>query len=497
MQVATANMASKKHHNNSLIENFIGPSAELPQADLPTLRDVLCQCLLLRERQIASNADYDLLTMASDVLPLILNIWRRANAKFVEVPIRVGTDRLTQKIKTKWETMVKIASRKGKLSARQKQAFVEDLDKLFNILTCVFPFIDCANAKCDDKSCTSVHMNCKCPREAMIPKLDLSFIKDQREKTGTKGKLQMALGDSKETARQVKALKRKEVEAKRAEERELKKVKEEEELKERISVEEERVRQEEEEEELKEGESQNEGEDEMREVHVDPTFQSPSVDRRIRSETHQQNRTPLPSVAEVVCRGGGSRRFAAAIVTATLIDYGIITKDNKSQITTKDKIQREIDRCINSQEMQIDEDKPIKCVFFDGRNDSTKVMLEDERGKKYPSTVREEHITMTSEPGGTYIGHFAPDGKDAPAQTASFNNFLAEHGIDKTIEIIGGDSTNIVMGPWGGVMTLLEKILGRRLVRVVCELHTNELALRHIITELDGPTSGANTFSGV
>ena len=45
-------------------------------------------------------------------------------------------------------------------------------------------------------------------------------------------------------------------------------------------------------------------------------------------------------------------------------------------------------------------------------------------------------------------------------------------------------------------MHLLEVLLGRRLVRVICELHTNELPLRHIIEQLDGPTSGANSFAG-
>ena len=386
-------MASKRHDNTRIVK-FIGPSADLPKADLPTLRDILRQCLLLRERQSASNVNYEVITMASDILPLLLVTWHRANAKFVEIPIRTCDDTLIQRIKEKWETMVKLASGKGKVSARQKKAFMEALDRLFNILRCTCPFISCSDAKCDKESCATVHINCKCPREAMIPKLDLSFIKDQREKIGTKGKLQMALGDSKETARQVKAIKRKEVEDKRVEERELKKMKEEEELKERVSAEEERVRQEAEED-LIEGHGQNEGEAELKEVEVDPSFHSPSVDRRIRSETHQQNRTPLPTVANVVCHGEGSRRFAAAVVTATLIDHGIITKDNKSQITTKDKIQREIDRCIDSQEMNVDEDEPIKCVFFDGRCDSTRVMMEDEFGKPHPSFVREEHITMT------------------------------------------------------------------------------------------------------
>ena len=60
----------------------------------------------------------------------------------------------------------------------------------------------------------------------------------------------------------------------------------------------------------------------------------------------------------------------------------------------------------------------------------------------------------------------------------------------------GGDSTPVNTGASGRIMHLLEVLLGRRLVRVICELHTNELPLRHIIEQLDGPTSGANSFTG-
>ena len=127
----------------------------------------------------------------------------------------------------KWKILYKLAYRKGKVYPREKRAFEKDLDKLFNILTCSCDFVDCGNVKCSEESCASVHINCKCPRDSMIPRLDLAYIKDQREKIGTKGQLQMALGDAKETTRQMKAMKRKEVEARRAEEREAKMKKEE------------------------------------------------------------------------------------------------------------------------------------------------------------------------------------------------------------------------------------------------------------------------------
>ena len=40
----------------------------------------------------------------------------------------------------------------------------------------------------------------------------------------------------------------------------------------------------------------------------------------------------------------------------------------------------------------------------------------------------------------------------------------------------------------GGSHALLEKMFGRRLYWGICPLHTNELPLRHLIANIDGPT---------
>ena len=47
-----------------------------------------------------------------------------------------------------------------------------------------------------------------------------------------------------------------------------------------------------------------------------------------------------------------------------------------------------------------------------------------------------------------------------------------------------------------GVMAWVEKLLGRPLIWIVCGLHVNELPLRSLILNLDGPTSSDSGFSG-
>ena len=69
--------------------------------------------------------------------------------------------------------------------------------------------------------------------------------------------------------------------------------------------------------------------------------------------------------------------------------------------------------------------------------------------------------------------------------------WLVERGQDKILQAIGGDSTNLNTGGSGGTMHWVEVKLVRNLVWIVCDLHTGELSLRKLITELSG-----NKWSG-
>ena len=68
--------------------------------------------------------------------------------------------------------------------------------------------------------------------------------------------------------------------------------------------------------------------------------------------------------------------------------------------------------------------------------------------------------------------------------------------IDKTLDILGADSTasNTVCN--AGIIAWLEKLLGKKLHWLICMLHTNELGLRHLIKILDGNTSSKTGISG-
>ena len=51
-------------------------------------------------------------------------------------------------------------------------------------------------------------------------------------------------------------------------------------------------------------------------------------------------------------------------------------------------------------------------------------------------------------------------------------------------------------GSKNGVVRQLEKAAGRSLQWLICQLHANELPLRHLLQNLDGKSKGPSTFTG-
>ena len=58
------------------------------------------------------------------------------------------------------------------------------------------------------------------------------------------------------------------------------------------------------------------------------------------------------------------------------------------------------------------------------------------------------------------------------------------------------DSTRVNAGVNNGVFCLVELELGFPVQHVVCLLHLNELPLRHLFCNIDGVTSGPDSFKG-
>ena len=63
------------------------------------------------------------------------------------------------------------------------------------------------------------------------------------------------------------------------------------------------------------------------------------------------------------------------------------------------------------------------------------------------------------------------------------------------LRAIGCNETVVNTGSKNGVVRQLEKAAGRSLQWLICQLHANELPLRHLLQNLDGKTKGPPTFT--
>lgn len=160
---------------------ILGPSASLPLSDLPTLRDVLKHCLLLRERHAGYSKHYPVSVMANEMVPLLKGVWFRANALLTQQPIAIGDSSIASKISRSWTLLSNIAN-KQKVLLSSRQSFFKGLDKLFTILTCNCPFLSCGDAQCYKERCEQVHIKCDCPKESKVSTLAVKDFKDGKRK---------------------------------------------------------------------------------------------------------------------------------------------------------------------------------------------------------------------------------------------------------------------------------------------------------------------------
>ena len=74
--------------------------------------------------------------------------------------------------------------------------------------------------------------------------------------------------------------------------------------------------------------------------------------------------------------------------------------------------------------------------------------------------------------------------------------WMTIYGIDETLKLLAADSTNPNTGWRAGVIAWVERILDRKFHWLICQLHTNELMLCHLIQKLDGKTDSKTGCSG-
>ena len=228
----------------------------------------------------------------------------------------------------------------------------------------------------------------------------------------------------------------------------------------------------------------------------DPSYSAPSVDQSKSAST--RNMQDLSHVAREAMRWpGASDRMVASIVTATLVDFGVVTEEDKTKIVDQHKIRRAKDKLMKElSKGEIDRlaKSNNEAFYVDGKNIDTLCpeMMEDGSTKAVKRKV--DHIAFVEEPGGKYVAHVTPEGKTGAAQAEALFEVAVKSNLVDKWKVVGGDSTSANTGWENGCFAKLEEKLGHRLHTNVCGLHTNELPLRHLIQNKLAKTSGSSSF---
>lgn len=137
-------------------------------------------------------------------------------------------------------------------------------------------------------------------------------------------------------------------------------------------------------------------------------------------------------MASIADRYNISDRVAAAIATATLVDFGLVSPDNRLHVIDKNKIRRERESYRDALVKNLSFDG-IQGLYFDGRGD-TAIAYENRAITK----EKQEHISFVQQPHSYYIGHKTVLGKKADITADYIDDFVEEKGIPNVkIKAIG------------------------------------------------------------
>ena len=146
----------------------------------------------------------------AQVVLLSFTQWHKSNNKFVP-PVIMKQYSLEKKIEILWQRAEDVAwGRKGE---KEKEKFDQNLDKLIDLTICPHTIFLCeedgSGCKDPEECKDGAHIFCSCILPVKIPRLELVWLHNQRNKLGEKSLFQMKRDDVKETERQAKALSRK------------------------------------------------------------------------------------------------------------------------------------------------------------------------------------------------------------------------------------------------------------------------------------------------
>ena len=181
-----------------------GPSLcspfELPDSKQLYTKKCILSAIKMEQKK---NPSAEIIDIAKKIEPIVGLKWKEVNPCLSVIT----PDSVIKKIVRIYETDHKMNIKQ--ITAKKKKFFMDNLDKLFDILSCKCPFVECDPTECGSVPCDIPHIHCDCLRHLKIPVIELAFIKDQRDKVGLNGGKMVMGGVDKVTAQQQENTKKK------------------------------------------------------------------------------------------------------------------------------------------------------------------------------------------------------------------------------------------------------------------------------------------------
>ena len=265
-----------------------------------------------------------------------------------------------------------------------------EMGEFFDVCSCTCASASCFHVHCKAKNCDGFHLACKC--DVKVSKHEIQFLLDQH----CTQKMIIADIDRNVSGMWARAVARDKVMEVAAE---IEKVQAE-------------VRQEQVQLDLSDESAYEVGNNDKSNIDED------YIQINISDNSSKRNLTKLPTLASVCDRYGVSNYAGSVIALATLVDYVIITKVDKSeviwlvigQVIGPQKLGDESRRCREERrEAELVNLKELTSLYFDGKKTMTRVLVKNNKTGKWSPTIKvDDYYVVLTKPGNDYLTHVTP-----------------------------------------------------------------------------------------
>ena len=470
---------------------FFGYPAKLDPNQLPTESDIVSHALFVRREKIAIKEwkqNTPVGEVAKKVAEDVIEVWDKTDIAHYGTTNRKWVNERVENLIMKSREVLKIPK-----DRRNNVELSEVWGTLFDISLCPHK----SKKTCECPHCVAPHPECcTCPQRVKVPDLWRSFLWDQRE-----GRVMYLSTIDRQRMREERDMLEKVVRDQERREAEAERIKKQRAREGELGGRASGSDIDDSETDIGDGSENDESED----SDSDWEDMKDTSDKVIEYNTIQLRRFSRECDRNKVSNRGGAK-----IGNSLLKDLELVTENDKKMLICPNKLRRErLKWGAKIVKKHSEKEDPVGW-YFDGKKCDTlirdtkyvNVQVRGKRGrgsKKQVTTTGTkvetvDHYSIVCEPGGDYESHVSPKSGTGLDIAAEIVSTIRERGGQ--CKVLGCDGTAVNTGIHNGALRGIQLELGTEAHQFICLLHLNELFLRHRQTELDGPTTGPQAWSG-